>query len=331
MEKTEFEAILTQVCSDLTNEALVSPYEDSKGFENQVRHFLEIYVKPHGIEVDYDPHPHAFPDISMGEYGVEVKHTTKDAWRSVANSVLESRRDDNVKYVYVVFGKMGGTPEVRWDEYENSVMHVRTSHVPRFELEIGTKEPLFEKFGIDYNEFRKLSIHEKMGHIRNYARGRLKPGERLWWLEDSEEQEHTLPIQARLYTKLPIGEKRKLRAEGVLLCPEILKGSRQRDKYDDVVLFMLTYHGVLCHQARDLFSAGSVAMRSDQTRGGIYIMRSVMDIEQEMLDAAQRMDDELFVEYWEKSVPPEYRIAEWLQRADEYAVGWRPSEVLFQL
>lgn len=333
MNQPEFEAVLTDVCDRLTEEAAASPFGAAKGFEDRVRQLLDVYVKPHGLEVDYDPHPHAFPDISIGRYGVEVKHTLKDTWRSVANSVLESRREGGVQHVYVMFGKMGGSPEVRWSVYERSVIHVRTSHVPRFELELGTKEPLFVKLGVSYDEFRKLPIHEKMRHIRNYARSRLKAGERLWWLEDRTEdgaETHTLPLQARLYTKLPAEEKRRLRAEGVVLCPEVLGSSRRRDKYDDMVLFLLTYHGVLCHQARDLFSAGSVAMRTDPTRGGIYIMRSVMDIEQEILEAAERMADELFVEYWGTSVTPQNRVAKWLQKADEHAEGWKPSEVLFQ-
>ena len=47
----------------------------------------------------------------------------------------------------------------------------------------------------------------------------------------------------------------------------------------------------------DLFTAGSVAMRADQTRGGNYMLRALKDIEGEMKVAARRMEDALFVEY----------------------------------
>ena len=82
--------------------------------------------------------------------------TESDTWRSIANSVLETQRVDGVKYIYVVFGKMGGVPEVRWGEYEASVVHVRTSHVPRFEVEIANpqadhRESLFKQMGIRQN------------------------------------------------------------------------------------------------------------------------------------------------------------------------------------
>jgi hypothetical protein len=76
----------------------------------------------------------------MGDFGVEVKFTLNDTWRSVANSVLETQRIESVKHIYIVFGKMGGIPEVRWADYEQSVIHVRTSHVPRFEVELPSEK-----------------------------------------------------------------------------------------------------------------------------------------------------------------------------------------------
>jgi len=172
-------------------------------------------------------------------------------------------------------------------------------------------------------------MHEKMEYVREYARGRLKKGERLWWLEDSDSEAHTMPIQARLYTSLPKEEKTRLRAEAALLCPIIVKSGRVRNKYDDAVLYLLTYHGVLCHQARDLFSAGSVANPGNDDQGGVYIQRALKLLETPMREAAARMDDALFVEYWGESVPSERRISRWLEKADALASDWKPSDCLF--
>src|ERR1019366_8242043 len=147
-----------------------------------------------------------------------------------------------VRHIYVLYGKMGGIPEVRWGKYEDCVMHVRTSHVPRFEVEIGAKESLFSKFGISYEAFCTLEPEGKMRFIREYARARLKPGDRLWWLEDKPEeaQEHSLPLEVRLYMGLPQEEKPKLRAEAALLCPQVLKPPRAKKKYDDAELYLIT-------------------------------------------------------------------------------------------
>jgi hypothetical protein len=125
-------------------------------------------------------------------------------------------------------------------------------------------------------------------------------------------------------------EKRRYRAEAALLCPQIVKPPRTKKKYDDASMFLLTYYGILCPQARDLFSAGSVALRSDSTRGGNYLMRALNDIENEMRHAAKTLEDGLFVEYWGVSVPTKNRIAEWLKRADEHAKTWKPSKELFR-
>lgn len=334
MTKREFEQTLDKCCAQLTHEAQSTGFTTSSQFENRVREVLrDLTEKDTSFEIDFNPHPQAFPDIAMGEYGVEVKFTLADTWRSVANSVLETQRVEAVKHIYIVFGKMGGAPEVRWGEYEKSVIHVRTSYVPRFEVELpsekmAVKEPLFEQMGIKYDDFRKLDMQDKMRYIRAYAR-KIHPDGRLWWIEDKDTDEHTIPIQARLYTNLTTEEKTRLRAEAALLCPSIVKSGRSRNKYDDMVLYLLTYHGVLCHQARDLFSAGSVANPHNDDEGGIYIERALKLIESEMTEAALRMDDALFVEYWGESVSPEKRIARWLEKADEVAQGWMPSKSLF--
>ncbi len=48
-----------------------------------------------------------------------------------------------------------------------------------------------------------------------------------------------------------------------------------------------------------------------------------------MIEAAIRLDNKLFEDYWGISVPPMNRIDEWLKRADSFAVGWIPSKTLF--
>ena len=140
MKKAVFERLLDVCCGTLTHEARKSGFKTSMQFENRVRQVLDDLLKDEsGMRVDFDSPPQAFPDIALGEYGVEVKFTLSDTWKSIANSIQESQRVQNVKYIYIVFGKMGGKPEVRWGDYEKSVVHVRTSHVPRFEVELPPK------------------------------------------------------------------------------------------------------------------------------------------------------------------------------------------------
>lgn len=169
MTQEEFENILDSVCAKLTAEARKEIFKTSAQFENRVREVLHETLSDPSVEIDFKPHPQAFPDIAVGSFGVEVKFTLNDTWRSVANSVLETNRIESVKRVYLVFGKMGGVPEVRWGDYEQSVIHVRTSHVPRFEVELFANRSLFALMGVTYDEFRSLPMEEKMRHIRLYA------------------------------------------------------------------------------------------------------------------------------------------------------------------
>jgi len=333
MDRDQFEVVLDALVARLTVEVRAdAALRTPTFFEARVRTALKELLCAQGVTPELNSRPQVFPDIVYEQFGIEVKFTDSDSWRSIANSVFEGTRDANVKFIYLLFGKVGGTPAVRWNRYEDCVMHVRTSHVPRFEVEIGAKKPLFAKFGISYEEFRNLSIPEKMAHIREYARGRLKPGDRLWWLEDKPEsaQQHSLDLEVRLYMGLDQDQKRMLRAEAALLCPQVVKASRAKKKYDDAAMYLLTYRGVLCPQARDLFTAGSVAMRADQTRGGHYMLRSLQDIEAEMRKAAAELEDALFVEYWGFSAPSNQRIKKWLELADGYATDWKPSRELFK-
>lgn len=332
LTKKEFEKFLDEVCTVLRQEAKNAPFKSQDIFENRVRALCIAKIPAYAdIVINPEPVPPIFPDVPIGEYGVEVKFTLKDTWRSVANSIQEKNKADGVQHIYVIFGKMGGIPDVKWQLYEDSVIHVRTSHVPRFEVEIESDRPsLFEGFGISYAEFADLDMHEKMEYIRKYARNRLKEGERLWWIEDIDAVDsHDLPLEVRLYTSLPQEEKIRLRAEAALVSPRIVCSGRAKHKYDNAVLYLITYRGVLCHQARDLFSAGSVANSAEDYRGGNYVEKSLKLIEHEIEKAALEMDDALIVEYWGESVPTEKRLEYWIKMLDDLADGWIPSESLF--
>lgn len=328
MDKTQFEGLLAAACVQLTAEARASTrHHKPSAFELRVRTVMGDLL--HGTGLDAQPDiDQGFPDIVVGGFGVEVKATESNSWRCIANSVSEGQRAKNVDQIYVIYGKFGGTPEVRWADYGKSIMHVRTSHVPRFEIEIGTQTPLFDHLGTTYEDFRSLPMHDKMPLIRQYARGRLKDGERLWWLEDSDvdNQSHSLPLQVQVYMDLPQHQKRQFRAEAALMCPQIVGGSRQRRKYVDAVLYLMTYRGVLCPQARDLYSAGSVGEKGPT---GNFLINALIDIQTEFRAAATNLEDALFLEYWGTCPAAKDRLLEWLDRADAFAQDWTPSDYLF--
>lgn len=329
MKVSDFELLLAKATEQLNKDLRESTaYHDPDEFPRRVLEVLKIVAAESGLTVSPTFHPHAFPDICANGFGVEVKFTTKDTWASVGNSVFEGMRDQSVSDVWVVFGKAGGLPAVRWGRYQDVVSHVRISHAPRFCVDMDddpSKTPLFKKLDITYEDFCKLKPQGKMKKVREYAKGRLKPGEVIWWLED--ESDPGIPLEMKLYTNLPSDERMKIRATASLLFPQIVGGSRDKNKYKGVAFFVLKYFSVMAPQVRDLFSAGSAA---GTERGGEYLRKALQNVEPLMREIALELPDELFVEYWGVSVPPEQRIAKWLERADGYAKDWVPSDHLFK-
>ncbi len=84
----KFEDVLTALCKQLGSEALVEKFLFSNQFELRVREVLAVLTSDWDMDIDFNPHPHIFPDIVLGSLGVEVKFTEKNTWRSVANSVF---------------------------------------------------------------------------------------------------------------------------------------------------------------------------------------------------------------------------------------------------
>ena len=330
MNQTEFESILTHATRILRERIRSNAqYKDPAAFEDLVRTVLSELTANVAISVKKDMHAHAFPDIAVNGYGVEVKSTRQDSWRATANSILETMREESAREIYVIFGKMGGRPDVRWSKYEDCVYHVRISHAPRFCVEMNNEEKsLFSKIGISYEEFSALNPEEKMARVRQYARTLLGPGERLWWLE---EKDHAIEMHIRRFSDLEPAEKIKMRAEAAVLCPQIVAPSRTPHKYDAAFHFLISHHGILA--ARDMFTAGSVGMK-DGMRGGSHIKRQFADIERQMVEAFKYLPSSLLKEYWEKPAVPMHwakRLAIWMDLADKHACKkWRPSKVLFK-
>ena len=331
MKREEFEAFLSEVVARLREDVHdCRDYHEAQDFERRVLAVMQDVAHKNGLRINPTNHPHAFPDIKANGFGVEVKSTRQDSWDATANSIMESMRDRDARQVYVVFGKMGGETGVRWRRYEDAVRHVRISHAPRFVIGMDVPEgnSLFAKIGMTYEEFARQNPSEKMARVREYARARLQPGERLWWLED----QHTVDLKIRRFRKLSAEEKRQMRAETAVLCPEIVSPARRQNKYDAALHFLLTYRGVLA--SRDMFTAGSVGA-SGGRRGGDYMLHGLRAVRSEMEIAFRDLDQPLFEEYWpsntEIPADAEGRRRQWLVIADKMAQGvWVPSERLFR-
>ena len=326
MTAEEFEKLLDIAVERMNKSAKAGAtgFESPQSFELTVAAELRVATRDAGIGTLKSPfHPNAFPDLLVNGFGVEVKFTKRKTWHGTGNSILEGMRDEDTNQIYVVFCR-ADIPEIRWRTYENCIKGVRISHSPRYMIDMETDASFFEDLGIPYSDFILLSTQEKMNYVREHVKARIGEHEKLWWID--EDDSHTLPMEVRIYRLLPTAVKVQLRAEAALMCPQIFKSSRARGKYDQAAAYLLTQHGVYAPQIRDLYSAGSVAGKE---RGGNYLLRALQHIEDDIIAAAERLDDALFIEYWGLTCPVSKRIPKWLEMADHYAPDVTPSVELF--
>ena len=164
----------------------------------------------------------AFPDIVANKfYGVEVKSTNKNHWKSIGSSILESTRDQNVKRIFLTFGKLGNPIAFKSRPYEECLSGISVTHYPRYQIdmELGVGETIFDKMGINYDDLRKMK--NPVAPVSDYYKKQLKPGESLWWAANDVE-ETVAPPTVRLWSSLTSTEKNSYMVKGCALFPEIL-------------------------------------------------------------------------------------------------------------
>ena len=119
----------------------------------------------------------SFPDIVANRfYGVEVKSTNKNHWKSIGSSILESTRNQNVERIFLTFGKLGAPVAFKSRPYEECLSGISVTHYPRYQIdmELGKGETIFDKMGISYDTLRKMD--NPVAPVSQYYKKQLKPG-----------------------------------------------------------------------------------------------------------------------------------------------------------
>lgn len=190
-----------------------------------------------------------FPDIVAAKYyGIEVKSTKENHWKSTGSSILETTRVKDVERIYMTFGKLGGIPAFISKPYEECLSGIAVTHMPRYliDMRLSQEDTIFSKMGISYDNLRKSD--NPIAPVSRYYRSKLKEGESLWWAGDSSDE--TVSATIRLWKNLTVEEKKKYTTYGCVNFPEIFSGN-----YDRYALW-LTSQGVVDSHIRDQFSAG---------------------------------------------------------------------------
>lgn len=252
----------------------------------------------------------SFPDIVANRlYGVEVKSTNKNHWKSIGSSILESTRITDVERIFLTFGKLGKPVEFKSRPYEECLYGISVTHYPRYQIDMELKsgETIFDKMGISYDELRKLE--NPVAPVSKYYKSHLKSGESLWWAGEDNPEDVVAPLTVRLWSALSTTMKNEYRARGYALFPEVLVS-----KYNRYAMWLVTNCSVIDTHIRDQFSAGGQA--DIETINGRFekmpaAFRRIYTYRELIAETILNAKESTLLEYWQVKEICENRIEQW--------------------
>ena len=254
-----------------------------------------------------------FPDIIAKKYyGIEVKTTTQNHWKTTGNSLLESTRVDNVERIFMLFAKLASPIEFRCRPYEEVLSEVVVTHSPRYLIDMNLEKgkTIFDKIKKPYDTLRKNE--NPIRPIVDYYKSKLKPGEELWWM-DAENNSKPSSIVIKIWNNLSAREKQELKNRSMIYFPELFGNSN--DKFGRLAIWLVTREAVVCPNVRDLFTAGG---KSDCVIGNkMYqkvprIFLNLFDNLPNIVEAIMQTSAFELSEYWEIQTTDNTKLFDWI-------------------
>lgn len=163
-EKNESIELLLSETEGLLLNDIINNYEYYKNrigklFEKDVVKFLEIANNNTklNLNIKYVSGP-KFPDIVIDNiYGLEIKSTIKDSWKTTGNSIFEKTRIPEVKFIYLLFAKIvKNNSDVKIRSYEDCISGLSVQHTLtyKYKLDMETKLNMFDKLSTSYDTIR---------------------------------------------------------------------------------------------------------------------------------------------------------------------------------
>lgn len=263
-----------------------------------------------------------FPDIQAEKYyGVEVKTTASNSWKSVGSSIVESTRIEDVSMIYMLFAKLGGEfAEFKCKPYEQCLDNISLTHQPRYQIDMELVEKgeqnIFQKMKVDYNTFRIMKENDKIQKVRQYFRSTEKSGREMAWWIGEEASEKSVPMTIRFLNDLSLEEKREMTIRMFILFPELFS-NHGNIKYKRASLWLCSRQSLICSNIRDFFTAGGKVttmgnLRFDQPVP--QVLKKLHDCKDDILALLQHPDEALvddISELWTLECNPKYYVDCW--------------------
>lgn len=321
--KVEFQALLESTINELNNRAKKSPLDIEKLRGNKLEPYAYDIMKDLANGTPFENSieligGQKFPDIIAKKYyGIEVKTTTQNHWKSTGNSVLESTRIEDVERIYMLFGKLRKPIEFRYRAYEECLSEVVVTHSPRYliDMNLNKGETIFDKIKTPYDTLR--TKQNPIKPIIDYYKSKLKPGQDLWWIQDTEKSSK---LVIDIWSNLSLYDKNQLRLKAMVYFPEIF--SNHGDKFARIAVWLLTSEAVVCPNIRDLFSAGGKGeiiinkkLYKKIPRVFLKLFRNIEIIKEIIINTSSiELSD-----FWKSNVTEENKLNEWINLVDNYS------------
>jgi hypothetical protein len=264
-----------------------------------------------------------FPDIVAKQlYGVEVKSTKSQRWKTIGGTVMESARAQDLDHIYIVFGKLSKPVQFRWRKYDECLSDVKVTHSPRYEIDLETEtgSSVFDKMGMSYEEIR--STENPLSKILSYMRDMHKAkGEELWWMDDGLPEPPITGVSVRLWKNLSPAEKRHFQNTAMAFFPEIF-GQDNRNKYSRLASWLAARHGVVSPSLRDNFTAGGQVTLKVEHKSYYRIPRIFHTLQANINGVIREIETiELtdLTHYWKTQVSDETRLNQWIELLSKHA------------
>lgn len=258
-----------------------------------------------------------FPDIVAKKYyGIEVKTTAQNHWRTTGNSVLETTRVDSVERIFMLFAKLASPMEFRCRPYEEVLSDVVVTHSPRYLIDMNLEagETIFDKIQMPYDTLRKKDNPIKP--IVEYYKSKLKEGEELWWI-GQEDNGKASSLVVKIWNNLSIEDRRILRIKAMAYFPELFGSGN--DKFGRLALWLITSESVVCPNVRDLFSAGGKGTTSINGMAYWNVPRIFLNLFENMpqiVDTIISTPATELSDYWRTTTTDKRKLTDWIDLVD---------------
>lgn len=321
---SEFKLLLNSTILELN----LSAKESSKKLETLIGRNLEPYVKDLMTELAVGTEfensieligGQKFPDIIAKKYfGIEVKTTTQNHWKTTGNSVLESTRVDNVERIYLLFAKLADPIEFRCRPYEDVLSEVVVTHSPRYLIDMNLEEgnTIFDKINLPYDVLRKRD--NVIRPIVDYYKSKLNSGEELWWM-DAENNSKPSNIVIKIWNNIAPQEKQLLKSKAMVYFPELFGNSN--DKFGRLAIWLVTREAVVCPNVRDLYTAGGKSDFEFQNKIFKDIPRIILNLFTNAMQCAEIiLETSAFElsEYWGFATTESSKLIDWIKKVDTH-------------